>query len=88
MKDIYDFYWKVPGLLSYHCNCLGERIHNVNIHSLYTSALSIWHFNLPAMDGKINQHVCIKFCVKLSKSATDTLEILCKTCHKVCSPHS
>jgi hypothetical protein len=28
------------------------------------------------MDGKIEQHVCIKFCVKLSKSATKTLEML------------
>jgi hypothetical protein len=28
------------------------------------------------MDGKIEQHVCIKFCVKLSKSATETLEML------------
>jgi hypothetical protein len=28
------------------------------------------------MDGKIKQRVCIKFCVKLSKSATETLEML------------
>jgi hypothetical protein len=28
------------------------------------------------MDGKIEQHVCIKFCVKLGKSATETLELL------------
>jgi hypothetical protein len=28
------------------------------------------------MDGKIEQHVCIKFCMKLGKSATETLEIL------------
>jgi hypothetical protein len=28
------------------------------------------------MDGKIEQHVCIKFCVKLSKSAAETLELL------------
>jgi hypothetical protein len=28
------------------------------------------------MDGKIEQRVCSKFCVKLGKSATDTLEIL------------
>jgi hypothetical protein len=28
------------------------------------------------MDGKIEQCVCIKFCVKLGKSATKTLEIL------------
>jgi hypothetical protein len=26
------------------------------------------------MDGKIEQRVSIKFCVKLSKSATETLE--------------
>jgi hypothetical protein len=30
------------------------------------------------MDGKIKQRVCIKFCMKLSKSATKTLEILCE----------
>jgi hypothetical protein len=30
---------------------------------------------LSAIDGKIEQHVCIKFCVKLGKSATETLEI-------------
>jgi hypothetical protein len=31
------------------------------------------------MDGKIEQHVCIKFCVKLDKSTTETLEILRET---------
>jgi hypothetical protein len=30
-------------------------------------------------DGKIKQRVCIKFCVKLSKSATETLEMLRET---------
>jgi ribosomal protein S25 len=30
---------------------------------------------LAAIDGKIEQRVCIKFCVKLSKSATETLEM-------------
>jgi hypothetical protein len=28
------------------------------------------------MDGKTEQHVCIKFCVKLSTSVTKTLEML------------
>jgi hypothetical protein len=28
------------------------------------------------MDGKIEQRVCIKFCVKLGKSTTETLEML------------
>jgi hypothetical protein len=28
------------------------------------------------MDGKIKQHVCITFCVKLRKSATETIEML------------
>jgi hypothetical protein len=30
------------------------------------------------MDDKIEQRVCIKFCVKLNKSATLTLEMLCE----------
>jgi hypothetical protein len=28
------------------------------------------------MDGKMEQHVCIKFCVKFGKSATQSLEML------------
>jgi hypothetical protein len=28
------------------------------------------------MDDKIEQRVCIKFCVKLGKSVTETLEML------------
>jgi hypothetical protein len=31
------------------------------------------------MHGKLKQSVCTKFCVKLSKSATETLEMLCET---------
>jgi hypothetical protein len=31
------------------------------------------------MDGKIKQCVCIKFCVKLCKSASETLEMLHET---------
>jgi hypothetical protein len=30
------------------------------------------------MDGKIEQRICNKFCVKLGKSTTETLEILCE----------
>jgi hypothetical protein len=30
------------------------------------------------MDGKIVRHVCIKFCVKLGKSTTETPEMLCE----------
>jgi hypothetical protein len=36
------------------------------------------------MDGKVEQHVCIKFCVKLSKSTTKTLAIL----HEAFGEHS
>jgi hypothetical protein len=30
------------------------------------------------MDGKIEQCVCIKLCMKLGKSTTETLELLCE----------
>jgi hypothetical protein len=30
------------------------------------------------MVGKIEQYVCIKFCTKISKSPTETLEMLCE----------
>jgi hypothetical protein len=39
------------------------------------SAFSTWCLVLFAMDGKIKQSVCIKFCVKLGKPATDTHEM-------------
>jgi hypothetical protein len=42
------------------------------------SAFSTLCFVLSAMDGEIEQHICIKFCVKLSKSTTETLEMLCE----------
>jgi hypothetical protein len=48
----------------------------VNTHCFYTSAFSTSCFVLSAMDGKIEQCVSIKFCVKLSKPATETLEML------------
>jgi hypothetical protein len=35
------------------------------------------------MDGKIKQHVCIKFFMKLGKSATETLEL-----HEAFGEHS
>jgi hypothetical protein len=39
------------------------------------SAFSTLCFVLSAMDGKVEQRVCIKFCVKLGKSAIETLEM-------------
>jgi hypothetical protein len=36
------------------------------------------------MDGKIEQCICIKFCVKLGKSATETLEMLRKAFGEHC----
>jgi hypothetical protein len=33
-------------------------------------------FVLSAMDGKLEQRVCIKFCLKLGKSAAETIEML------------
>jgi hypothetical protein len=36
------------------------------------------------MDGKIEQHVCIKFYVKLGKSTTKTMEML----HEAFGEHS
>jgi hypothetical protein len=36
------------------------------------------------MDGKFEQCVFIKFCMKLGKSFTETLEML----HEVCGEHS
>jgi hypothetical protein len=39
-------------------------------------AFSTSCFLLSTKNGKIEQRVCIKFCVKLSKSTTETLEML------------
>jgi hypothetical protein len=36
-------------------------------------------FVLSVIDDKIEQHVCAKFCVKLCKSTTGTLQMLCET---------
>jgi hypothetical protein len=46
------------------------------MHCFYTSAFSTSCFGLSAMDGKIEQRVCIEFCVKLGKSATEVFEML------------
>jgi hypothetical protein len=46
------------------------------MHCFYMSGFSTLCFVLSAMDGKIEQRVCIKFCMKLGKSATKTLEML------------
>jgi hypothetical protein len=46
------------------------------MHCFYKSAFSTSCFVLSAMDGKIEQCVCINFCAKLGKSATETLEML------------
>jgi hypothetical protein len=35
------------------------------------------------MDGKIGQRVCIKFCMKFYKSATETLETLREAFEKI-----
>jgi hypothetical protein len=48
----------------------------VNTHCFYTSAFPTLCLVLSARDGKIEQRVCIKFCVKLGKSANGTLEML------------
>jgi hypothetical protein len=52
---------------------------DVNTHCFYTSSFSTSCFVLSAMDGKIEQLVCIHFCVKLRRSATETLEMLRET---------
>jgi hypothetical protein len=42
------------------------------------SAFSALCLILSAMDGKIEQRVCIKFCVKLCKFGIETPEMLCE----------
>jgi hypothetical protein len=41
----------------------------------YTRVYLTLFFILSATDDKIKQHGCIKFCMKLCKSATETLEM-------------
>jgi hypothetical protein len=50
----------------------------VNKQYFYTSAFSNLCFILSTVDSKIEQHVCIKFCVKLGKSTIKTAEMLCE----------
>jgi hypothetical protein len=49
--------------------------HTLFLHECFSTSCFVF---LSAMDGKIEQHVCIKFCVKLDKSATKTLEMYCE----------
>jgi hypothetical protein len=56
----------------------------MNTHCLYTSAFSTSHFVLSAMDVRIKQRACIKFCLKSGRSATETPEML----HKAFGEHS
>jgi hypothetical protein len=42
------------------------------------SAFSTSYFIFSAMNGKIEQHVCIKFCMKFGKSIVETHEMLCE----------
>jgi hypothetical protein len=46
------------------------------MHCFYAIAFLSSCFVLSAMDDKIEQCICIKFCVKHGKSATKTLEML------------
>jgi hypothetical protein len=50
----------------------------VKKHWFHTSAFSTLFFVLSAMDGKMEQRVCIKFYLKLGKSATEILETPCE----------
>jgi hypothetical protein len=48
----------------------------LNTRYFYVSVFSTLCFVLSAMDSKIEQCVCIRFCMKLGKFATETLEML------------
>jgi hypothetical protein len=50
----------------------------VNTHCFYTSACSALCFILSETGGKIEQLVWIKFCMKLGKSTTKILDMLCE----------
>jgi hypothetical protein len=56
----------------------------VNMHCSYMSVFFTTYLILSVMVGKIKQYVCIKFCTKLGKSITKSLEVL----HEVFEWHS
>jgi hypothetical protein len=64
-------------LLKAYCISLPHDT-TLNTYCFYTGAFSTSCFVLNVMDGKIKQRVCIKFCMKFGKSATETLEMLCE----------
>jgi hypothetical protein len=43
----------------------------------------LFRFLFFAMDGKIEQRVCTKFCVKLGKSANETLKMFVRLLEKI-----
>jgi hypothetical protein len=53
-------------------------------HCFYTGAFSTSFLVLSAIYSEIEQSVCIKFCVKLGRSVTETLEML----HEIFGEHS
>jgi hypothetical protein len=53
-----------------------EDVNGGQGHILYTSALSTSYFVLSVIDDNIEKRVCIKFSVKLGKSATEIAETL------------
>jgi hypothetical protein len=52
------------------------HVRTVNMHCFYTSTFLISCFILSVIDGKTEQRVCIKFCVKLSKCTIKPLKML------------
>jgi hypothetical protein len=62
------------------CHVTPHCEHGLFLHECFLTSCLI----LSAMGVKIEQRVCIKFCVKLSKSSTETLEML----HEAFGEHS
>jgi hypothetical protein len=57
-------------------NNVFSQLYVAHIFMAHFSKINFHSYYDPTMDGKIEQRVCIKFCVKLGKSATETLEML------------